>query len=302
MDSQIIFNGENTIKLSKEALDDLLYPISKETLIEKIAQMKGWKTKRLPLEKKQTKQEYLLQHINNLTLGILRELRTLREHSRIENFKWNIFTWDKSIARYYPDKLKKKFEDVIKDLDSLVNLDLLVVDGETQTIFFLLEQWKKEVVADTILSKIETKVPKYFRVYLSIAKKMMLIQDRNEQATKEFLGIFEKAFNVVTENLRVNAMIIREFVKQNPVELTKLVIKVPQEVSGFSGLTELTVKGSDVIKGSKGLMDRHETSPINVGPWVGVSNKVIELNVGEAIKIADIAIVLQFFDSMKDLS
>ncbi|MBN1328886.1 MAG: hypothetical protein JXA54_05375 [Candidatus Heimdallarchaeota archaeon] len=302
MDSQIIFNSENTIKLSDEALDDLLNPIPNDIFIEKIAAMKEWKTKRPPLENDQTKREYLLKHLgNNLTLGILREIRTLREHCNIAEFKWNVFSYDKSIARYYPDKIKKKIEDFIKDLDSLVNIDLLIVDEESQTLFLLLEQWKKEVVADTILSKIETKIPKHFRIYFSIAKKFVLIQDKSDLATKEFISIFENAFNVKTELLKINAMVIREFVKAFPNELQSLIVKVPQEVVGFGGLSELTIRGSDVIKGSKGLMDRHETSPIMVGPWVGVSNKDLELKVGESVKTSSITNAIVLFDLMKEL-
>ncbi|HUT81787.1 MAG TPA: hypothetical protein VMZ29_11345 [Candidatus Bathyarchaeia archaeon] len=302
MDSQVIFNSENTIKLSDDALDDLLNPIPIDILIEKIATMKGWKTKRPPFENDQTKREYLLKYIGtNLTLGILREIQTLREHCNIKEFKWNFFTYDKSIARFYPDKIKKKIEDFIKNLDSLVNIDLLIVDEESQTLFLLLEQWKKEIVADTILSKIETKVPKHFRIYFSIVKKFILIQDRTDQATKEFISVFENAFNVKTQLLKVNAMVIREFVKAFPNELQSLIVKVPQEVTGFGGLSELTIKGSDVIKGSKGLMDRHETSPIMVGPWVGVSNKDLDLKVGEPIRTSSITNVLILFDLMKEL-
>ncbi len=302
MDSQVIFNSENTIKLSDEAIDDLLEPIPNDILIEKIATMKGWKSKRPPFDANQTKREYLLKHLGtNLTLGILREIRTLREHCNIKEYKWNFFSYDKSIARYYPDKIKKKIEDYIKNLDSLVNIDLLIVDETSQTLFLLLEQWKKEVVADTILSKIETKIPKYFRIYFSITKKFLLIQERSEQATKEFLSIFENAFNVKTQLLKVNAMVIREFVKAFPNELHSLIVKVPQEVAGFGGLSELTIKGEDVIKGSKGLMDRHETSPIMVGPWVGVSNKNLELKVNEPIKTSSIANAIVLFDLMKGL-
>ena len=78
-------------------------------------------------------------------------------------------------------------------------------------------------------------------------------------------------------------------------------MKVPQEVAGFGGLSELTVLGKDVIKGSKGLMDRHETSPIMVGPWVGVSNLDVDLNVGKSIRVRSIEKMLILFDLMKNL-
>ncbi|MGC9778648.1 MAG: hypothetical protein HZR80_05345 [Candidatus Heimdallarchaeota archaeon] len=302
MDAQVSYNSENKVKISKEALDNLLEPIPNEILVEKVAQIKGWKSKKPPIAAKQSKREYLHQHFGrNLTLGVVRELRTLREHSSISKFNWQVFFWDRSIARYFPDKIKKKFENVILEVDSMVNIDLLAVDEPSQTIFMLLEQWQKEIVADTFLSKIETKIPKYFRIYLSIKKKMLLIQERNVKATEEFIKLFETAFNVKVEELRVNAMIIREFVKTYPENLTRLVVKVPQEVSGFSGLSELTVLGEDVIKGSKGLMDRHETSPIMVGPWVGVSNSDFDLNVGKSIRVRSIKKMLSFFDLMESL-
>ncbi|NHJ31793.1 MAG: hypothetical protein FK732_02915 [Asgard group archaeon] len=302
MDSTAASDNDKTVKLSDEAIDDLLNPIPNEELVKKIALIKEWKKKRPPIGEKQSKREYFLQHLGKkITLEIIRDLQTVSEHFSIGEFDWNIFSWDKSITRYYPDKIKKKFEEVILKIDSLVNIDLLSVDEESQTIFLLLEQWQKEIVADTFLSKIEAKIPKYFRVYLSVSKKMLLVQSRTELATKEFIHLFEEAFKVNTNKLKVNAMVIREFVRNNPLELTRLVIKVPQEVAGFGGLTELTLVGSDVIKGSKGLMDRHEVSPIDVGPWVGASNSEIDLTVGKAIKAKSIIKVLELYDLMKDL-
>lgn len=302
MNSPVASDKESSIKLSDEAVDDLLDPIPNEQLIERIALIKDWKKKRPALGEKQSKREYFYEHLGkNVTLEIIRDIQTVSEHFSIGDFEWNIFVWDKSIARYYPDKIMKKFEDVILKIDSLVNIDLLTVDEESQTIFLLLEQWQKEIVADTFLSKIEAKIPKYFRVYISISKKMLFVQSRTELATKEFIHLFEEAFKVKTNGMRINAMVIREFVKNNPLELTRLVIKVPQEVAGFGGLTELTLVGSDVIKGSKGLMDRHEVSPIDVGPWVGASNFEIDLTVGKAIQTKSIKKVLELFELMKDL-
>jgi hypothetical protein len=212
-----------------------------------------------------------------------------------------MFNWDKSIARFYPDKIKEKFESVFKNIDSMVNVDFLIVDEESQTIFVLLELWRKETIINTYLTRIDTEIPKYFRMYLSIKNKFLLVQEKSEEATKEVIKIFQKAFKVKTEELKVNAMVIREFVKNNPVELTKLVVKVPQEVAGFSGLNELTFMGSDVIKGSKGLMDRHDLTPINVGPWTGVANKGIEIYVGSSIKAKSIKDVLDLFHIIIDI-
>ena len=302
MDSQAILKTDEIVKISDDVIDKLLEPIPNEKIIEKVAQINGWKQKRPTFQNGQSKREYFTQHTKQkLNMKVLREFRTIREHFSINKFKWLIFSWDKSIARYYPDKIKEKIESLVKNKDSLVNLDILSVHEETKTVFLLLEQWKKEIVADTLLSRIETKIPKYFRAYLTIDKKMLLVQDRSEQATKEFIALLEKAFSVQISEVRVNAMLIREFVRNNPVELTKLIVKVPQEVSGFSGLTELTVEGSDVIKGSKGLMDRHETSPIMVGPWVGVSNKDIELYVGKALKASSISNVLDLYTIIFDI-
>ncbi|MBK5112511.1 MAG: hypothetical protein KGD59_01505 [Candidatus Heimdallarchaeota archaeon] len=302
MDSPATSDNDKSVKLSNEAIDDILNPIPTDKLIERIALIKEWKKKRPPIGEKQTKRDYFCQHLGNeVSLEIIRNIQTISEHFSIGDFDWNIFCWDKSIARYYPDKIKKRFEDVILKIDSLINIDLLTVDEESQTIFLLLEQWQKEIVADTILSKIEAKIPKYFRIYIVVSKKMLLVQSRTELATKEFLHLFEEAFNVKTSGLRINAMVIREFVKSNPLELTRLVIKVPQEVAGFGGLTELTLVGDDVIKGSKGLMDRHEVSPIDVGPWVGASNAEIDLTVGKAIKTKSIEKILELYELMKDL-
>jgi len=302
MDSPLASEKEKSVTLSDEAIDDLLEPIPNEELINWIAIIKEWKRKRPPIGENQSKREYFLEHLGKkVPLDVVRELQTISEHFSMGDYDWNIFTWDKSIARYYPEKIKKKFEDVILKIDSLVNVDTLIVDEESQTVFLLLEQWQKEIVADTFLSKIEAKIPKYFRVYISVSNKMLLVQSRTEKATKDFIRLFEEAFNVTTSNLRINAMVIREFVKSNPLELTRLVIKVPQEVAGFGGLTELTLIGSDVIKGSKGLMDRHEVSPIDVGPWVGASNSDIDLTVGKAIKAKSIQKVLELYDLMKDL-
>jgi hypothetical protein len=302
MDSPAASDKEKNVTLSDEAIDDLLEPIPNEELIKQIALIKEWKKKRPPLGEKQSKRDYFYQHIGKIiSMEVIRDLQTVSEHFSMRDYDWDIFSFDKSIARYYPDKIKKKFEDIILKIDSLVNIDLLTVDEESQTVFLLLEQWQKEIVADTFLSKIEAKIPKYFRVYISVSNKMLLVQSRTKQATNDFIHLFEEAFKVKTDNLRINAMVIREFVKTNPLELTRLVIKVPQEVAGFGGLTELTLVGSDVIKGSKGLMDRHEVSPIDVGPWVGASNSDIDLTVGKAIKAKSIKKVLELYELMKDL-
>ncbi|NHJ03933.1 MAG: hypothetical protein EAX90_03865 [Candidatus Heimdallarchaeota archaeon] len=303
MENTISYFSGNTIKLSEKSLEELLEPIPQEILIEKISQIKNWKTKKIPFENNQTKREYFVKHVgSNLTLAHFRELRILREHSLIHEFKWHIFTWDKSIARYFPDKLEKKIEEVIHDLSSMVNIDLLLVDEKTSTVFLLLEMWQKEVVADTFLSKVETNIPKYFRAYISISKKMLLVEDKNQKATDNFINIFQNAFSVKVEEFKINAMIIREFVKTSPEKITRLVVRVPQEVAGFGGLSELTLSGKDVLSGSKGLMNRHETTPIDVGPWSGVSNPFLDLNVRESVIIRAINSALWLFDLIKELS
>ncbi|NHJ85077.1 MAG: hypothetical protein FK734_06420 [Asgard group archaeon] len=302
MATPFTFQSENTVKLSKDALDELLEPIPEDVLVEKIGLLNDWKTKRVPLGKKESKSEYLIKNYGPLlTLKVLRELRIIREHATIENHYWNIFYWDKSISRYYPDKIKKKFEDIIVTHDTMINVDLLNVNEEKQTLFLLLEQWQDDIVADTFLSQVKTQLPKYFRVYLSIAEKMLLVQEKSEKATANFIKIFEEAFGVVTSKITINAMAIQEFVKKYPNELTRLVIKVPQEVAGFGGLTELTLIGSDVIKGSKGLMDRHETSPILIGPWTGVSNKNLNIDINKPIKTNSIEATIDLFKLIKDL-
>ena len=302
MENATAYFSGNTIKLSDKSLEELLEPIPEELIIEKVAVIKGWKSKRTPLEKNQSKKDYFVSIVGkSVDLATFRELRILREHSLIGNFKWNIFTWDKSIARYYPDKIENKIESVIHELSSMVNIDLLLVDEKTSTIFLLLEMWQKEVVADTFLSKVETNIPKYFRAYISVSKKILLVEEKNEKATLDFLNLFKKAFNVEIEQYRINAMIIREFVKTSPEEITRLVIRVPQEVAGFGGLSELTLNGKNVLTGSKGLMDRHETSPIDVGPWSGASNKYLDINVGKTLTIKSITSALWLFDLIKDL-
>jgi hypothetical protein len=302
MSSEANNTSDNYIRLSKDALEELLEPIPKDILIEKVAQIKNWKTKREPFEDGQKKQEYFQKHLGrNLSLSDVRDLRTIKEHYSLPNYNWLLFNWDKSIARFYPDKIKEKFESVFKNIDSMVNVDFHVVDEESQTLYVLLELWRKETIINTYLTRIETEVPKYFRMYISIKNKFLLVQEKSEEATKEVIKIFKKAFNVKTEEVRINAMIIREFVKVNPKELTKLIVKVPQEVAGFAGLTELSFSGSDVIQGSKGLMDRHETTPINVGPWTGVSNKNLELNVGKAINAKSIKDILALIELIKEI-
>jgi hypothetical protein len=302
MNSEANRINDNTIRLSSEALDELLEPIPSEILIEKIAQIKEWKTKREPFQEGQNKREYVHQHLGrDLTLSDVREFRTTKEHYSLSNYNWLMFSWDKSIARFYPDKIKEKFENVFQNIDSMVNVDFLTVDEESQTIFVLLELWRKETIINTYLTRIETEIPKYFRMYLSIKNKLLLVQEKSDEATKEVIKIFKKAFKVKTEELKINAMVIREFVKSNPTELTKIVVKVPQEIAGFSGLNELTFMGSDVIKGSKGLMDRHDLTPINVGPWTGVANKGIEIYVGSSIKAKTIKDILSLFHIMMEI-
>ncbi len=296
------FSSRNTIKLSNNALKELLSPISEKELINKIANIKGWKTKRVPFTAKQSKREYFLMHLGaNISLANFREFRIIREHFQISKIKWNAFSWDKSITRYFPDKLEKKIENVIQNLTAMVNLDIILVDEETKTIFLLLEQWQNQIVSDTFLSRVETNIPKYFRAYMCLSKKMLLVENKSEKATNEFVKIIEQAFNLTIDKIRINAMIIREFVKNNPENLTRLIIRVPQEVAGFGGLSELTLQGSDVIIGSKGLMDRHETSPINVGPWTGVSNANISLDVGKPLRASTVKDALQLFDLLKEM-
>ena len=293
--------SENII-LPPEVLDKLLAPIPKKILVEKVGEQLG-ENESKPFEAKQSKREYVTQHLGQkFSLEFLREMRALHEHYNIKNFNWLLFRWDKDITNYFPELMKEQFEKVIKKLDSLITVDFLVVDKKNKTVFLLLENWKNEIIADAIIKRVEAKIPKYFRAYFSLSKKMLLIQERSKQATKDFLALFKQAYAVKLQEIRINAMVIREFVKRNPKKLTKLTVKVPQEVAGFNGLSELTIVGSDVIKGSKGLMDRHETSPILIGPWVGVANKKIELKVGESLKTSGISHVLKLFDLITELS
>jgi len=291
-----------SITLPTEILDKLLAPIPKTILIGKIAQWQKTGDEKRPFEKKQSKTEYVLTHLGKkLTVKFLREIRALHEHYSIKEYSWRLFRWDKDITEYYPELIKDQFEKVIRKLDSLVNIDFLIVDDKTKTMFLLLENWKNEIIAESYIKRVEAKIPRYFRAYFSLSKKMLLIQERSKQATKDFLTLFKQALNVKVQELKINAMIIREFVKQNPKKLTKLIVKIPQEVAGFAGLSELTIAGSDVIKGSKGLMDRHETSPILIGPWVGVANSKLELKVGEALKTTGINHILKLFDLITEL-
>ena len=293
--------SENII-LPPEVLEKLLAPIPKKILVEKVGEQLG-ENESKPFKAKQSKGEYVTQHLGQkVSLEFLREMRALHEHYNIKNFNWLLFRWDKDITNYFPELMKEQFEKVIKKLDSLITVDFLVVDKKTKTVFLLLENWKNEIIADAIIKRVEAKIPKYFRAYFSLSKKMLLIQERSKQATKDFLALFKQAYAVKLQEIRINAMVIREFVKRNPKKLTKLTVKVPQEVAGFNGLSELTIVGSDVIKGSKGLMNRHETSPILIGPWVGVANKKIELKVGESLKTSGISHVLKLFDLITELS
>ena len=194
MGSEANNTSDNFIRLSKDALEELLEPIPKDVLMEKIAQIKG-KTKREPFKEGQNKESYLNQHLGrNLALSDVRDLRTIKEHFSLPDYDWLLFSWDKSIARFYPDKIKEKFENVFKNIDSMVNVDFLVVDEESQTLFVLLELWRKETIINTYLTKIGTEVPKYFRMYISIKNKFLLVQEKSKEATKEVIKIFKNAF------------------------------------------------------------------------------------------------------------
>lgn len=281
-------------------MEKLLAPIPEELIVEKVGQLKGWKRKRVPFEDGQTKSNYITEMIGGaLTLSVLRDLRSMREHSRIADFKWRIFSWDRSLARYFPDLIEKKFKTEILKFEKMVSLDKYIVDEESQTVFILLEQWRKKAVADTFLSRVETNVPEYFRAYLSIEPRMLFVQEKSREATQRFVDLFTNAFNASVEEERINAMTIRKFVRETKEKIKRLVIRVPQEVAGFGGLSNLILKGEDVLSGSRGLMTRHETSPIDVGPWTGVSSEQIELDIGQAVRITSIEAGLWLLELLK---
>jgi hypothetical protein len=295
-------NIGNLIKLSRNALEELLEHISEEEIIEQVGQMMGWKRKRVPIKEGTSKIDYFIDMIGtSIPLAKLRELRIIREHSLIYNFKWRLFSFDRSISRYFPEKISWKFEKEALEGRPLVNVDHLVVDEDSETVFCLLERWQNKIVADTFISRVETNIPEYFRAYICIDNKRLLVQYKNDEATKEFCRLFEKTFNVTTEEIRINALVVRSFVKQNIRDIRRLVINVPQEIAGFGGLSELIFEGPNVIAGARGLMTRHETSPINVGPWIGVSNDKIDLDVGQAFGTKDILEVLKLINLIDQL-
>ena len=299
MDYQGKIKSENIIILSDETIEELLEPISNQVLVDYITRLKG-SGKKINFKPEQTKKEFIYQHLGNkLNITQLRQLKAIREHSSISKFNWNIYFWDKNISRYYPNKMKKKIDIVFLAMEPIINIDIIIVDEPTQTVFLLVELKKKEKTRDNIFVNSETPTSEYYRIYFSLTKKTLLLQDKDKTTTKQFLEAFEKIFNVKTQEVKINALFIREFVKNNPQNLTKLIVKLPQEIVGFEGLSELILLGNDVIKGSKGLIDRHETSPINVGPWIGISTAELDFNVGKSIKTTSIIKVLEIIDMLK---
>jgi hypothetical protein len=297
-----LHSSSNYIKLSDEAMDKLLEPIPEEIIIEKVAEIRGWKVKRVPFEEDQSKRDYFSANIDqNMTLEMLRDLRMLREHSRITSYRWLLYNFDRSIARYYPNKIDERFEKELLKMDNIVNLDSFVVNEKSKTVFILLEEWRKEVVADTFLSRVETNVPKYFRAYLNIPRKMLIVQEKNQNATQRFIELFEEAFNVGTEKIVINAMTVRQFVRKTKSKIQRLIVRVPQEIAGFGGLSRLAFYGEDVLMGARGLMTRHDTSPFDVGPWTGVSNEELHLDVGKSVKTKTIDDILWLYDLIEEL-
>ncbi|MEA2070844.1 MAG: hypothetical protein U9O98_06080 [Asgard group archaeon] len=296
-------NGaRNFVKLNDDSLERLLAPIPNKIIREEIAKIRGWEKKRLNFKENQTKVDYFKNMLGNtISLTHLRYLRSIREHSRIGEFSWKIYSWDKNLSRYYSfERIEEKVLEVIKDSPSIVNIDQYIVDRDKEIVFLLMERWGKEVVADTFLSQIETNIPRYFRAYLILSKNKLLVQAESKNLEKEFLEIFQNAFELTIQPEKITSLTIRHFVKKYREYIKRLVVRVPQEVAGFHGLSEFRFIGDDVIGGARGLLSRHDTSPIEVGPWTGASNKGLEIDVAKPVRLKEIHEILWLLDFLNE--
>ncbi|MHA1973525.1 MAG: hypothetical protein ACTSW1_11060 [Candidatus Hodarchaeales archaeon] len=137
---------------------------------------------------------------------------------------------------------------------------------------------------------------KQFR-YLFFPSASIILTEQSELSQKlcesEIIRYLSKDDKMTKK--RIKARVIKQFTKgdddKGPViKLTHLKIKISLETSGIEGLSEIVVKGNDVIRGAETLKQRHEVSLgfMQSGPWVGAGTEGFTIEVGKGLQITNL--------------
>jgi len=137
---------------------------------------------------------------------------------------------------------------------------------------------------------------KQFR-YLFFPSASIILTEKNELSLSlcenEIIPYLSKEDKLTKKYIR--ARVIKQFTKGNDektptIKLTHLKIKISLETSGIEGLSEIIVKGNDIIRGAETLKQRHEVSLgfMQSGPWVGAGTEGFTIEVGKGLQITQL--------------
>ena len=118
---------------------------------------------------------------------------------------------------------------------------------------------------------------------------IILTKFHNDDNGKIFREILEKQVTGDFEDFRIKSLVVTKLFDTDR-NINELVVGTDPMISGFNGLDQINFVGPDVKMGLAGLYRRHDikTNLHQIGPYIAVENKNIQLKIGSKLQIKSI--------------
>lgn len=229
--------------------------------------------------------ETAIKLVTNMSVARQKTIQKLAEILNIEGLWWDIYHIPKIKPLSHLQNRKKSFnvDKYSKEASTKISGKFSQNELSEHAIFIYIEFSSRTV-----------RLRRMFRfIYLPSAKKVLLEPQELglEILQNEILPFISKEPNKVIRK-PVRALLIKKLTKEyddpeHSFILSHLKIKVSLETSGIEGLSQIIIKGDNVIRGAETLEQRHEISLkfMNSGPWIGAGTNDFTIEVGKGLQI-----------------
>ncbi|MFQ5818848.1 MAG: hypothetical protein ACE5I5_02570 [Candidatus Heimdallarchaeota archaeon] len=212
------------------------------------------------------------------------QLKKLSRLTAVDNIIWSPFIIEKK-PKFKPQQYSKPIKFSTKDLiKAKVDVSgFLHVFTLSKNIYLLAVEFSSR--SDRYRNEFH---------YLLIPNKKLLFVEQKENSMHFFEEVWNKTLSLKLKEQPIRPVVIRRAVQKfgniNDERINLLRITLSQVISGFRGLTGITLAGDDVLAGLQGMKVRHDLD-INfsdLGPWTEVHMNTFHLIAGKGIKMKGI--------------
>ncbi len=212
------------------------------------------------------------------------QLTKLSRLTAVDNFIWSPYIIDNK-PKFKPQQYTKPIKFPTKDLIK-AKVDVtgyLHVFALSKNIYLLAIEFSSR--SDRYRNEFH---------YLLIPNKNLLFVEQKENSMHFFEEVWNKILSLKLKEQKIRPVVIRQAVDKvgnaNDERINLLRITLSQVISGFRGLTGITLAGDDVLAGLHGMKVRHDLDIdfSDLGPWTEVQTNTLHLIAGKGIKIKGI--------------